>query len=118
MATLSREGIQALLERLGVESILPSFPAADIHTNPMGIYLSYLAQILAEITGCEPQVAYDSIQWPNELGDLVVPTPRLRIHGKDFQDIVIDIGDQVGGRDNMFFHSTFIIPVQPDTGVW
>jgi hypothetical protein len=67
MATLSSDGLQALLGGVGVESPIPSFPLADIQNSPMGIYLSYLAEILVQLTECVPQVAYESIQWPNDL---------------------------------------------------
>ena len=69
MATLSSDGLQALLGGVGVESPIPSFPLADIQNSPMGTYISYLAEILVQLTECVLQVACDS---PNDLGDLVV----------------------------------------------
>jgi hypothetical protein len=96
MATLSSEGLQALLGEVGVESPIPPFPSADTHNSPMGIYLSYLAEILVQLTECEPQVAYDSIQWPNEFGDLVVVLPRLRRQDVDPSDFAVDLKQRVG----------------------
>ena len=83
MATLSPEGLQTLLKSIGVEVPVTSFPLADIQNSPLDIYLSCLSDTLVKLTGCEPQHAYDAIQWPNDFGDLVVVTPRLRL--KDVQ---------------------------------
>jgi arginyl-tRNA synthetase len=91
MATLSSDGLQALLGRVGVESPIPSFPLADIHNN-----LSYLAEILVQLTECAPQVAYDSIQWPNDMGDLVVVLPRLRLKGVKPNDLAVELTQKVG----------------------
>jgi arginyl-tRNA synthetase len=96
MATLSSDGIQALLGGVGVESPIPSFPLADIRNSPMGIYLSYLAEILVQLTECVPQVAYDSIQWPNDMGDLVVVVPRLRFKDVNPNDLAVELWQKVG----------------------
>lgn len=96
MATLSSDGLQALLGGVGVESPIPSFPLADIQNSPMGIYLSYLAEILVQLTKCVPQVAYDSIQWPNDLGDLVVVLPRLRVKDVNPNDLAVELTQKVG----------------------
>lgn len=96
MATLSSDGLQALLGGVGVESPIPLFPLADLQNSPMDIYLSYLAEILVQLTGCVPQVAYQSIQWPNDVGDLAVVLPRLRL--KDFSpnDLAVELKKRVG----------------------
>jgi arginyl-tRNA synthetase len=96
MATLSSDGLQALLRGVGVESPIPSFPLADIKNSPMGIYLSYLAEILVQLTECVPQVAYQSIQWPNDLGDLVVVLPRLRLKDIDPKELAVELKKKVG----------------------
>jgi hypothetical protein len=96
MATLSPCGLQALLTGVGAESPIPSFQMADIQNSPMDIYLSYLAEILVQLTGCMPQVAYESIQWSNEFGDLVVVAPRLRLKDVDANELAIDLKMRVG----------------------
>src|SRR2546423_2674349 len=103
MATLSSDGLQALLRRVGVERPIPSFPLADIQNSPMGIYLSYLAEILVQLTGCVPQVAYESIQWPNDLGDLVVVVPRLRLKDVNPNDLAVELKKRVG------WHALFLL---------
>jgi hypothetical protein len=96
MATLSSDGLQALLGGLGVESPIPSFPLADIKNSPMDIYLSYLAEILVQLVECVPQVAYQSIQWPNETGDLAVVLPRLRLKDVNPNDLAVELKKRVG----------------------
>jgi arginyl-tRNA synthetase len=96
MATLSSDGLQALLGGVGVESPIPPFLLADLQSSPMGIYVSYLAEILVQLTECEPQVAYQSIQWPNDLGDLAVVLPRLRLKDVDPNDLAVELKKRVG----------------------
>lgn len=109
MATLSSDGLQTLLGAVGVEGIIPSFPLADIQNSPMGIYLSYLAEILVQLTECEPQIAYESIQWPNEVGDLVVVLPRLRLKDANSQDLATELMERVGGH--ALFSSTMSLSI-------
>lgn len=83
MATLTPDGLQVVLEGVGIISPIPSFPLADTKNSPVDIYISYLADTLAQLTGCEPSIAYESIQWANDVGDLVVMLPRLRLPDVD-----------------------------------
>ena len=96
MATTNPDGLQALLAAVGVEDPIPSFPLADTQNNPLGIYLSYLAEALVKLTECEPQVAYDSIHWPNEQCDLAVVLPRLRLQDVKLEELATDIIQRVG----------------------
>jgi hypothetical protein len=96
MATTTPNGLQALLAAVGAEEPIPSFPSADTQNNPLGIYLSYLAETLAKLTECEPQVAYDSIHWLNEQGDLAVVLPRLRLQDVKVEELAADITQRVG----------------------
>jgi arginyl-tRNA synthetase len=96
MATLSSDGLLALLVGVGVESPIPPFPLADPQSSPMDVYLSYLAEILVQLTECVPQVAYQSIQWPNDVGDLVIVLPRLRLKGVTPNDLAVELKKRVG----------------------
>jgi arginyl-tRNA synthetase len=102
MATLSSDGLQALLEGIGIERPIPSFPQADVQNSPMDIYKSYLADILVQLTECEPQVAYESIQLPNDFGDLVVVLPRLRLKDVKPKDLAIELKQRVGWHARYF----------------
>ena len=96
MATTTPDGLQALLTAVGVEDPIPSFPLADTQNNPLGIYLSHLAEALVQLTGCEPQVAYDSIHWPNEQCDLAVVLPRLRLQDAKVEELAAELIQRVG----------------------
>ncbi|KAK6211534.1 arginyl-tRNA synthetase [Colletotrichum tabaci] len=84
MATLSITGLQTSLERLSLDTPLPSFPVADVLVRPLDIFRSYIAQIVAEAAQCDPAVAYEAIQSTAaiSMGDLAVILPRLKIKGK------------------------------------
>jgi hypothetical protein len=98
MATLADDGVSAMLEALKVEGTSPLFPSADIKNNPMDIYLTCLAETLVQLTNCDPQVALDSIQWPNDIWDLVVVLPRLRIQDGDSKDPAAELKQRVCGH--------------------
>ena len=83
MASTCVDGLKKLLSQVGEIRPLPLFPSAHVQDDPMDIFVSYLAEYLVEKTSCDKQVAYDSIQWPNEFGDLVVVLPRLRLDDVD-----------------------------------
>lgn len=91
MATLLSQGLQELLIGVGVGSPIPTFQFTDAQHSPMSIYLSYLADTLVQLTNCTPQVAHESIQWPNEFGDLVVVAPRLRLKDVNASELAIDL---------------------------
>jgi arginyl-tRNA synthetase len=96
MATLSTDGLQALLDSVGAESPIPSFSSADIQNSPIDIYLSYLAKIIAQLTECEPQVAYESILWPDDFCDLVVVVPRHRMKDVNSKELAVELNKMVG----------------------
>ncbi|KAH0423456.1 arginyl-trna synthetase [Colletotrichum camelliae] len=81
MATLSINGLHSSLERLSLDTPLPSFPPADVLVRPLDIFRSYIAKIVAEVTGCDPSLAYEAIQTTAaiSMGDLAVILPRLKI---------------------------------------
>jgi hypothetical protein len=89
MSTLTQDGVKALLEKLGVVDSSRASLLPDYLTNPIGIYVPYLAGIVVQLTGCAPEVAYEALQWPNDLGDLVVVLPRLRLQDIKPSDLAI-----------------------------
>ena len=95
MATLKSDGLQALLNKLGVESFVTTFPSTDLLTRPLDIYRSHLADILVQLTACNPQVAYDSIQEPNDYGDLEVVIPKLRLKGSNPKELAVELAEKV-----------------------
>lgn len=95
MTTISPEGLQGLLEALEIGTPNPAFTSVDIHNNPVGIYFSHIAQILVQLTECEPRVAYDSISWANDFSHLVVVTPRLRLRDVNPEELAADLQQRV-----------------------
>ncbi|KAK3317762.1 arginyl-tRNA synthetase [Cercophora scortea] len=107
MATTSLDALQGLLEKLGLEDPIPTFAGSDVLSRPLDIFHSYLADILVKITDCEPQVAYDAIQWATDMnnGDLAVVVPRLRVKTTDNKELTRDLAEK-------FPHSTlFSLPL-------
>lgn len=94
MTSSSPEGLQTLLEQVGVREALPEFAEADVINNPIDIHLSALADVLVQSTGCEANVAYESIASASGEWDLVAVVPRLRLNG-DTREIAQAIGNQV-----------------------
>jgi arginyl-tRNA synthetase len=89
MSTLDLPGLEVRLEALGVGPI-PQFSGAHVLNNPLDIGRSYLADILGKLVGCDPIIAYNSIQSPIFNGDLAVPLPKL-FRGLDwnaFRDVI------------------------------
>jgi hypothetical protein len=95
MATRSPEGLQALLKKVGVDGAVPQYAFADVRNSPMDLYRAYLAETLARLTACGPQVAYDSIQWPGDQADLMVVLPRLRLPNTDWNELAGQLMQQV-----------------------
>ncbi|KAK3689531.1 arginyl-tRNA synthetase [Podospora appendiculata] len=96
MATTSLDALQGLLENLGLEDPIPPFTSCDVLTRPLDIFHSYLADILVKIAYCEPQVAYDAIQWATDMnnGDLDVVVPKLRIKTTDNKELTRDLAEK------------------------
>jgi hypothetical protein len=84
MSTLDLPGLEVRLEALGVGPI-PQFSRAHVLNNPLDIGRSYLADILGKLVGCDPIIAYNSIQSPKDIfnGDLAVHLQKL-FRRKDF----------------------------------
>jgi arginyl-tRNA synthetase len=101
MSTLTLTGLETLLGGLGLKTPIPVFPAADDLNKGLDIGRSYFADILCSLVKCDPLVAYNSIQWPNDIfnGDLTVILPKLS-QGADYEALGMDLMTKV---DN---HST------------
>lgn len=67
------------MQSLSIGSTQPHPAGADLLRNPLDLCRTTLAELLSELTQCEVQVAYNSIQWPNNIfnGDLSVTIPKL-----------------------------------------
>jgi arginyl-tRNA synthetase len=96
MATLEVDGLLNLLKDLSVSEVSADVPDASVLTNPLDVWRSALATILADILGEEATDTYKSIQWPNNIfnGDLSVTLPKLR-PGCKVAELSFEIMDKV-----------------------
>jgi arginyl-tRNA synthetase len=96
MSTLDLPGLTKRLEGLGLGPI-PQFLEANLLNNPLDIGRSYLAEILANLVGCDLITAYNSIQCPEDIfrgSDLAVPLPKL-CRGASCADVALDLTQRV-----------------------
>jgi arginyl-tRNA synthetase len=79
ITTSSLAELEIALHELSLAIPVPQYDEADVLDNPLSLCRSYLADLLQRIIGCEPEVAYRSIHWPNNIfnGDLTVTLPKL-----------------------------------------
>jgi len=96
MSTLTTTDLESLLVALGLKTPIPYFPAADVLNKPLDIARSYLADCLSGYVECDPQIAYNSIQWPNNIytGDLSVILPKIK-PGADPDELAFDLMKKV-----------------------
>lgn len=97
MNTTTLDRLQAKLNALDVETPIPSFDNTEVLVNPIDVYRSYLANLLAALVESDRQLVYDSIQWTNNLanGDLLLVIPKLRLKGVKPADMAKDLSAKV-----------------------
>lgn len=90
-STLTIEGLDAILENLGVQTNLPDIidVAAPLH-NPVDIYRLYLSVIVSELLGLDKRTAHNAFLRTPALakGDLTLVAPRLRLRSRKHNDKV------------------------------
>ena len=79
MSTLHQAGLTHLLRALSITAPYSQPVGANSLRNPLDLCRTTLAEILCGLMDCDIQVAYNSIQWPNNIsnGDLSVTIPKL-----------------------------------------
>lgn len=82
------DDLTTTLKNVGLDH-LPTFPNTYPALNPVDMYRAHLTELLAPITGAEPSVVYNAIQWTQSLdkGDLCLPVQALRLKGKKPDEI-------------------------------
>jgi hypothetical protein len=78
--TTRTDVLESCLAELNLNMPTCSFDISQALANPLDLYRSYLATILAGLVGCNEEDAFKSIQWPNNIfnGDLAVVLPKLQ----------------------------------------
>jgi arginyl-tRNA synthetase len=76
--------LTALVNGLTLDSIAEKYPQAHPEINPLDLYRAHLSNVLAGISGVDPQIVYPAINWTTGLdkGDFVLAVPALRIKGQ------------------------------------
>jgi arginyl-tRNA synthetase len=89
------EALTSKLKGLGV-SELPKFENTYPDLNPVDIYRSHLAEVIAPIAGADPQVVYSALHFTTTLdkGDLQMAVPALRLKGKKPNETAAEIGEK------------------------
>ncbi|KAJ9612900.1 hypothetical protein H2200_002841 [Cladophialophora chaetospira] len=91
MATTSKEGLERFLDAIGIPSQDSASISSEICSDPLAICFAHLADLLVQLTECDPNVAYKSIVWSGDLTHLVVVAPRLRIKNVKADDLAADL---------------------------
>ncbi|KAK3052255.1 arginyl-tRNA synthetase [Extremus antarcticus] len=91
------EHITAELQQLGISPI-PTFSDVQLHPdlNPVDVYRAVIIEQLHTITGAEPQIINNAVQWTQDLkhGDLMLPVPALRLKGKKPDELAKEIAEK------------------------
>lgn len=105
MATGINELVK-LTSDLSLDNIRDKFPACYPETNPIDVYRAHLTNVLEKITGVEPKIIYNAIQWTQGLdkGDLIVAAPALRVRGKKPDELVKEWSEKVSLPDHALKH--------------
>ena len=89
--------ITSQLQTLGI-SHLPKFEGVQLYPqhNPVDVYRAIIIEQLHEITGAEPQIINNAVQWTQDLkhGDLMLPVPALRLKGKKPDELAKEIAEK------------------------
>lgn len=94
--TQSVDDLAVTLKGLGLAEV-PQAPNTYPALNPVDIYRSHITELLAPISGADPEVVYRALQWTQtlDMGDLILPVPALRLKGKKPNDMAAEIGEKV-----------------------
>jgi arginyl-tRNA synthetase len=103
MSTLTREGLESLLDAAGLKTPIPAFTDVDVLLDPLNIFRCYLADIVHGIVKGDKASALGSIQLPPTVdffaGDLTIILPRLaRELGVKVEDLNHSIVQNVRGH--------------------
>jgi hypothetical protein len=95
MSTLTKEGLQALLNQVGVEHSVGVHPELDSLSDLFDVYRSCLVDFIVRETGCNVDKALGCLQWPSEVGDLTAVLPRLRLQNFDAAASAAELASRV-----------------------
>lgn len=99
--------LTATLQSLGISEV-PRLPNTNPALNPVDIYRSHITELLTQITGVDPKIVRNALQWTQTLaaGDLILPVPALRVKGKKPDELAKEIVEKVSDNATHFNIST------------
>jgi arginyl-tRNA synthetase len=79
----SIDDLASALSKFGISKV-PQIPNTFPTLNQIDVYRSHIAELLSPIVNVDTKVCYNAIQWTTTLenGDLVLPSPALRLKGR------------------------------------
>lgn len=93
-AAPNMDHINPQLEALGISKV-PTFPGVQLYPqhNPVDVYRAVIIEQLHSITGAEPAIINNAVQWTQDLkhGDLVLAVPALRLKGRKPDELAKEI---------------------------
>lgn len=97
MAIPNTDEVSQKLATLGLTTPLASYPNCYPQVNPVDVYRAHITTILADVTGVDPAIIYQALQWTQTLekGDLVLPVPALRVKGKKPDELAKEWAEKV-----------------------
>lgn len=86
-----------LTDGLALDDIRDRYPSCFPDVNPFDVYRAHLTGILEKITGVDPKIIYNALQWTSGLdkGDLIMAAPALRVKGKKPDELVKEWSEKV-----------------------
>jgi hypothetical protein len=94
--TQSMDELSATLSAVGISKV-PQQPNTYPALNPVDIYRSHIAELLAPVAGVDVKIVFNALQWTNTLekGDLVLAAPALRLKGKKPDELAKELAEKV-----------------------
>ena len=76
---------------------MPKEPNTFPEINPVDIYKSHIAELLAPVAGVDKKIVFQALQWANTLdkGDLIMAVPALRLKGKKPDELAKELAEKV-----------------------
>jgi arginyl-tRNA synthetase len=94
-ATSAVASTESLIANLPVK--LDAYPNCYPEVNPIDVYRSHLTSLLRDVTGVDPTIIYNALQWTQsqDKGDLILAIPALRVKGKKPDELAKEWVDKV-----------------------
>lgn len=95
-ADLAIKELEQSLKTIGLSEI-PKMPDTHPELNPLDVYRSHIAQLLASVSDIDPKIIFPAVHRTQTLdkGDVVVAVPALRVKGKKPDALAAELAGKV-----------------------